>query len=129
MIEHIKKYTNAKIYRHSCGSIYEFIPDFIEIGVDIINPVQPLAKNMEPWRLKKEFGKDITFFGGIDTQKLLYKPVDDVERGVKEVINTYGHGGGYILGTSHNIEPDTPIENIITLFEVALKYGQYPLQG
>lgn len=127
MIEHIKKYTDAKIYRHACGSVYDFIPDFIEIGVDILNPVQPLAKNMEPWRLKKEFGKDITFLGGIDTQELLYKSVEKVKAGVRDTIQTYAPGGGYILGTAHNIEPDTPVENIAAMFEAALEYGHYPL--
>jgi len=127
MIEHIKKYTDAKIYRHSCGSVYQFIPDFIEIGVDILNPVQPLAQNMEPWRLKREFGKDLTFFGGIDTQQLLYTSPERIQQGVKEVIQTYGRGGGYILGSSHNIEPDTPVENILAMFDAALEYGRYPL--
>ena len=125
MIQHIKKYTNAKIYRHSCGSIYDFIPDLIEIGVEILNPVQPLAKNMEPQRLKKEFGRDITFFGGLDTQQLLYKPVQKVKDGVKELIDIYAPGGGYIFGTSHNIEPDTPTENIVAMFQTAQEYGHY----
>jgi uroporphyrinogen decarboxylase len=129
MIEHIKKYTDAKIYRHSCGSIYDFIPDLIDIGVDILNPVQPLARNMEPWRLKKEFGADLTLFGGIDTQELLYKPAGAVKQGVREALLAYGKGGGYILGSSHNIEPDTPTENIIALFEAAQEYGRYPLGG
>jgi uroporphyrinogen decarboxylase len=128
MIEHIKRYTDAKIYRHSCGSVYEFIPDFIEIGVDILNPLQPLAKDMEPWRLKKEFGKDLVFFGGVDTQQLLYQSPDKVKQGVKELIRQYAPGGGYIFGTGHNIEPDTPIENIPAMFEAALEYGHYPLQ-
>ncbi len=127
MIEHIRKYTKAKIYRHSCGSIYPFIPDLIEIGVDILNPVQPLARDMEPTRLKREFGKDLTFFGGVDTQELLYKSPDEVRKGIREVIHAYGKEGGYILGSSHNIEPDTPTENIIAMFQAALEYGQYPL--
>jgi len=128
MIEHIKTHTDAKIYRHSCGSVYEFIPDFIEIGVDILNPIQPLARNMEPWRLKKEFGRDITFFGGIDTQQLLYTTPERVRQGVRDTIRTLGKGGGYILGSSHNIEPDTPIENIVAMFDAALEYGRYPLE-
>lgn len=128
MIEHIKKYTDAKIYRHSCGSVYEIIPDFIEIGVEILNPVQPLAKNMEPWRLKKEFGKNITFFGGIDVQRLLpYGKPEEIKKAVKETIQVYAPGGGYILGPSHNIEPDTPVENIVAMYEAALEYGNYPL--
>jgi len=128
MIERIKKYTNAKILRHSCGSIYEVIPDYIEIGVDILNPVQPLAKNMEPWRLKKEFGKYLTFCGGIDIQRLLpYGTVEEVKQGVKEVIKAYAPGGGYILAPSHNIEPDTPPENIVAMYEAAKEYGKYPI--
>ncbi len=127
MIEQIKRYTDAKIYRHSCGSIYKFIPDLIEIGVDILNPLQPLAKNMEPWRLKKEFGKDITLFGGVDTQQLLYKSPSEVRQGVKELIRQYAPGGGYIFATGHNIEPDTPIENIPAMYAAALEYGQYPV--
>jgi len=128
MIEHIKKYTDAKIYRHSCGSVYEVIPDFIEIGVDILNPVQPLAKNMEPWRLKKEFGRYLTFCGGIDVQKLLpHGTPQEVREGVKRTIEIYAPGGGYILGPSHNIEPDTPPENIVAMYESAQEYGKYPI--
>jgi uroporphyrinogen decarboxylase len=127
MIEHIKKYTNARIYRHCCGSVYDFIPDLIEIGVDILNPVQPLAKNMEPWRLKKEFGKDLVFFGGLDIQHLIYRPVDEIRHGVRELIRTYAPGGGYIAGTSHNIQPDTPPENIVAMHEAVLEFGQYPI--
>ena len=93
----------------------------------MLNPVQPLAQNMEPWRLKREFGKDLTFFGGIDTQQLLYTSPERIQQGVKEVIQTYGRGGGYILGSSHNIEPDTPVENILAMFDAALEYGRYPL--
>lgn len=126
MIEGIRKYTDAKIYRHSCGSVYEVIPDFIELGVEILNPVQPLAKNMEPWRLKKEFGRHLTFCGGIDTQKLLpYGTREEVKQGIKNIIKAYAPSGGYILGPSHNIEPDTPVENIVAMYEAAQNYGRY----
>jgi uroporphyrinogen decarboxylase len=128
MIKYIKKYTNAKIYRHSCGSIYEVIPDFIEMGVDVLNPVQPLAKNMEPWRLKQEFGKHLTFCGGIDTQRLLpYGTLEEVKKGVKKTIEIYAPDGGYILGPSHNIEPDTSPENIVAMYEAAQEYGRYSI--
>lgn len=127
MIKSIRKYTKAKIYRHSCGSVYDVIPDFIEIGVDILNPLQPLAKNMEPWRLKKEFGNDLCFCGGIDTQELLPRGTpEEVREGVKKTIEAYAPGGGYILGPSHNIEPDTPPENIVAMYEAAQEYGKYP---
>lgn len=128
MIERIKKYTNAKILRHSCGSVYEVIPDYIEIGVDILNPVQPLAKNMEPWHLKREFGKYLTFCGGIDIQRLLpYGTPKEVKKEVKKTIEIYAPGGGYILGPSHNIEPDTPVENIVAMYEAAQEYGKYSI--
>jgi len=128
IIEEIKKYTKAKILMHSCGSIYEIIPDLIEIGVDILNPVQPRAKRMEPWRLKKEFGRDISFWGGIDIQELLpHGTVEEVKKGVREVIEVYAPGGGYVLGPSHNIEPDTPPKNIVAMYEAALEYGKYPM--
>lgn len=124
MIKQIKKHTDAKIYRHSCGSVFDVIDDFIDIGVDILNPIQPLAKKMEPWRLKKEFGKDLTFFGGIDTQELLYTNPDIIKKSVTETISILGKDGGYIFASSHNIEPDTPPENIVAMFEAALEYGK-----
>jgi uroporphyrinogen decarboxylase len=130
MIEGIRKYTDAKIYRHSCGSVYDIIPDFIDLGIDILNPVQPLAKNMEPWRLKKEFGKYLTFCGGIDIQELLpHGTPEEVKEGVKNTIKTYAPGGGYILGPSHNIEPDTPVENIVAMYDAAQEYGKYPISS
>jgi len=118
--EHHKRYTDAKIYRHSCDSVYDVIPDFIEIGIEILNPLQPLAKNMEPWRLKKEFENDLCFCGGIDTQELLPRGTpEEVKERVKNTIKIYASGGGYILGPSHNIELDTSPENIVAMHEAA----------
>ena len=130
IIKNIRKYIRpeAKIILHSCGSVYKFIPDLIDIGVDILHGVQPLACNMEPERLKKEFGGDITFMGGLDIQKLL--PLcneEEVKEGVKKLTATYGPGGGYIFAAAHNIEPDTPPQNIVAAFEAAYEYGHYPL--
>jgi uroporphyrinogen decarboxylase len=114
--------------RHSCGSTYDIIPDLIENGVNILNPVQPLAKNMEPWRLKKEFGKDITFCGGIDVQELLpYGTPEQVKESVKNTIKIFGKNGGYILGPAQNIGPDVRPENIVAMYDAALEYGRYPL--
>jgi len=126
VIQGIKKYTDAKIVMHCCGSIYDVIPDLAEIGVDVINPLQPLARNMESWRLKKDFGKIISFWGGIDIQELLPRgTIKQVKEGVKRTIDTYAPGGGYILGTAHNIEPDTSPENIVAMLEATLEYGHY----
>ena len=128
MIEAIKKHTDAKIFRHCCGSAYDAIQDFIEIGTDIYHPAQPGAKNMEPWRLKKEFGKDITFCTGIDIQRTLpFETPKGVEEAVKQMIEVYAPGGGFIIAPTHNIEPDTAPENIVAAFDAAKKYGRYPI--
>ena len=130
IIKNIRKHLRpeAKIIIHSCGSVYDAIPDLIEIGVDVLNPVQPLARNMEPWRLKKEFGDKIAFLGGFDIQKLLPQgTIDQIREGAKKLIQEYARGGGFIFATSHNIEPDTPPENIVAAFDAAYEYGQYPI--
>ena len=130
IIRSIRKHLRpeAKIILHSCGSVYEAIPDLIEIGVDVLNPVQPLAGNMEPWRLKKEFGKDIAFLGGFDIQKLLPRgTVEQIREGARKLIQEYAPGGGFVFATSHNIEPDTPPENIVAAFDAAYQYGGYPV--
>jgi uroporphyrinogen decarboxylase len=109
-----------KIAYHSCGSIRPIIPDLIEIGLDILNPVQPLAKNMEALPLKVEFGRNLSFFGGIDIQQLLPhgSPVE-IREYVRKKKRIFGKNGGYIVAPAHNIQPDTPLENILTFFEAA----------
>ena len=129
-IRHIRSYLKpeAKIILKSCGSIYQFIPDLIEIGVDVLSPVQPLAKDMEPWRLKKEYGKDISFLGGFDVQRLLpFGTVDEIRKGVKLLIDEFARGGGFIFGASYIIQCNTPPEAITTMFDSAFDYGRYPL--
>ena len=128
IIENIRKYTDAKIYRHACGSCYDVMKDFIELGIDVYHPVQPGADNMEPWKLKKEFGKDITFCTGIDIQRSLpFLTPNEVKEEVKKMIEVYAPGGGLIIAATHNIEPDTSPENIIAAFEAAQEYGSYPI--
>jgi len=113
----IKEY-GAKVMQHSCGAIAPIIPDLIEIGVDIVNPVQISAEGMSPDILKCEFGDKITFHGAIDTQHVLPEgSVDDVRREVNRVINILGRGGGYILSGSQGFESDIPVENIIAMYE------------
>jgi len=122
----IKTKTNAKIFHHSCGSVYELIPGLIEAGIDILNPIQTSAKNMEPERLKKEFGKDLTFWGGIDTQKLLpYGTPQQIDDQSKRVIEVLGKDGGYVFSPGHNIQALVPPENIHAMLQAALKYGKY----
>jgi len=108
---------------HSCGSILPIIPDFIEIGLDILNPIQPLAKGMDPVFLKREYGKDLVFCGGIDIQNLLPtgKP-ERIKKEIKKIIDVLGSGGGYIIAPAHNIQADTPVENILAFFEAVKQY-------
>ncbi len=129
IIENIKKYApHVKIYRHACGSCYHVMKDFIELGIDVVHPVQPQARYNEPWRLKKEFGMDITLCGGIDIQTWLPTGTpEQVKEEVKKVMEVYAPGGGFIIAPTHNIEPDTPPENIIAAFDAALEYGKYPI--
>ncbi|MBT9170673.1 MAG: Uroporphyrinogen decarboxylase [Actinobacteria bacterium] len=129
VIELIKSKTRAKVFHHSCGAIFPLIGDLIEIGVDILNPIQPRAEGMDTWELKRVYGQSITFHGGVDVQTVLPRgTTDDVVEEVKERIASLGPGGGYILAASHNIQADVPPENIVAMFEAAQEYGQYPLQ-
>ena len=113
-----------KVMLHSCGSIRELIPDIIEIGVDILNPIQTNATGMIPEELKEEFGDRICFHGGIDIQHTLpFGTTEDVEKEVKDRICVFGKDGGYILASTHNIQPDTPIENILRMYEAAHQHA------
>ncbi|MHB8277527.1 MAG: uroporphyrinogen decarboxylase family protein [Candidatus Humimicrobiaceae bacterium] len=127
MYEYVHNKSKCKIFLHSCGAIYDFIPDLVEIGLDIINPVQTSASGMEPEKLKKEFGKDLTFWGGgCDTSKILpYGSPKDVKDDVEKRINIFAKGGGFIFNQVHNILADIPPENVIAMFESAYKYGFY----
>ena len=115
---------DIKIAWHSCGSIIPIIGDFIEIGLDILNPIQPLAKGMEPEFLKETYGDRLTFFGGIDLQELMpYGTPEQVKAEVKRRAAILGKGGGYIVAPAHNIQDDTPLENIFALFEAVKELG------
>ncbi len=112
---------DIKIAWHSCGSILPIIPDFIELGLDILNPIQPLAKGMDPAFLKREYGKDLSFFGGIDVQELLPRGTPGmIKDEVRRRIEILGRDGGYIVAPAHNIQPDTPVDNVLAFFEAAL---------
>ena len=127
LLSSIKKKTNAKIFYHCCGAAYEFIPDLIETGVDILNPVQVSARGMDTQKLKKEFGKDIVFWGGgCDTQRVLpFGTVQEVREEVKRRINDLAPGGGFVFNTVHNIQDGIPPENIMAMFETVWEYGKY----
>jgi uroporphyrinogen decarboxylase len=124
--EALKSRGGAKVHFHSCGSIYTLINDLIEIGMNALNPLQVNAKDMDPARLKEEFGERITFWGGIDTQKILpFGSPQEVRQEVRKMIDVMGPGGGYILASVHNIQAEVPPENIVAMFEEGKAYGVY----
>jgi uroporphyrinogen decarboxylase len=122
MFEEFRKVRpDIRIAWHSCGSILPIIPDFIEVGLDILNPIQPLAQGMEPSFLKNTYGKDLVFFGGIDVQQLLpFGTPGTIRDEVKRRIDILGKDGGYIVAPAHNIQPDTPVENVLAFFDAVL---------
>ncbi|MFZ1043024.1 MAG: uroporphyrinogen decarboxylase family protein [Anaerolineales bacterium] len=127
LVEAIKRKTNAKLFYHSCGATRDLIPDLIEIGFDILNPVQVSAKGMDTKALKTQFGRDIVFWGGgVDTQHVLPfgKPQEVVDE-VKRRIDDLAPGGGFVFAAVHNIQALVPPENIVAAFDTALEYGKY----
>lgn len=130
LMSEIKKRTKAKIFYHSDGNIYSLLPDLIEIGVDLLNPVQVNAGDMgDTARLKREFGDRLSFCGAIDTGWVLPSGTpDDVRAEVRRRIKDLGPGGGYILASVHCIQPDVPVENIIAMLDEAKVAGKYPIQ-
>jgi uroporphyrinogen decarboxylase len=122
----IHEQADVKILLHSCGAIFPLIDDLIEAGVDILNPVQTRATGMDPVKLKETFGDRILFWGGIDEQYVLpHGTRDEVFAEVEKMIRIMGKNGGYILGPGHNIQVDTPMENIVAMFDAARKYRNY----
>ena len=125
LIDFTSEHTAAHIALHSCGSVLDFIPDFIDMGVEILNPVQTTARDMDPRILKREFGKYLVFWGAIDTQRILpFSDPEDVRQEVREKIAVLGEGGGYLLAPCHNIQNSTPPENVLALFSAAQDYGR-----
>jgi len=117
--DYIHSHSNWKVFIHSCGAISELIPDLIEAGFDILNPVQCSATGMDPAMLKREFGKDLVFWGGgVDTQHTM--PVgtpQDVYREVRERIDIFNQDGGFVFDAIHNIQGDTKVENLLAMFD------------
>jgi uroporphyrinogen decarboxylase len=118
---------NAKRFFHSCGNVRPLLPDYIEIGVEILNPVHIRARGMEPAGLKREFGKDLVFWGGgVDTQGVLPNGTpQEVKDDVRRNIDALAPGGGYVFNTIHNIQADVPPQNIIAMWEALQEYGVY----
>ena len=124
MCDYVKANSPMKTMLHSCGGIYEIIPGLIDTGFDILNPVQINAVNMEPEKLKREFGKDITFWGGgADTKSILNNATPkQVKSHVKHNLDVFMKDGGFVFNTVHNIMPDVPPENIIAMFEAIQEF-------
>ena len=119
LCDYVHKNSSMKTFLHTCGSIYRLLPDLIDAGYDIVNPVQTTCREMEPEKLKKEFGKDITFWGGgSDTRHVLNRGnIQQVKEDVKRRLEVFAPGGGFVFNPIHNIMPDVPRENIVAMFE------------
>jgi len=122
----IKRHGKLILY-HSCGSVYALIRDLIEVGIDALNPVQVSAADMDTERLKREYGRELTFWGGIDTHRVLPTGTPaEVREEVKRRIDHLHGNGGYVLCGVHNLQPEVPPENIVAMYEAALEYGRIP---
>ena len=119
----IAKGYGAHFYQHSCGSIRDLIPDMIESGVEVLDPIQVLATGMEPIGLKKDFGKVLCFSGGVDEQQLLPNGTpEEVREGVFRLLDAMAPGGGFFLGPTHNFQEDIPTDNILALYKAGEEY-------
>jgi len=124
--DYIHKHSNWKVFIHSCGSVVELIPDFIEAGFDILNPVQCSAEGMEGQHLKKAFGRNVVFWGGgVDTQKVLpFGTPDEVYKQTRERIELFNRDGGFVFNTTHNIQAKTPVANMLAMFKAVKDRGK-----
>jgi hypothetical protein len=126
----IHEHTPWKTFIHSCGSVMNLIEDFIAAGFDILNPVQCSAANMAPRQLRDKFDARITFWGGgVDTQRTLpFGTADEVRREVRERIEIFAPGGGFVFNPIHNVQGGVPVENLLALYEAVKEYGHYPIK-
>lgn len=126
LVEAIKSKTKAKVLIHSDGAIYDIIGDLIDIGIDVLNPVQVSARDMDTKRLKREFGNHLSFWGAIDTHRALpLGTPEEVSAEVRTRIDDLAQNGGYVVASVHNIQAEVPPENILAMFQTAREYGVY----
>ncbi|NQV31890.1 MAG: hypothetical protein HQ515_04305 [Phycisphaeraceae bacterium] len=127
LVQYIKSRTQAKIWYHTCGACRTYIPDLMDNGIDILNPVQISASNMDPAELKREFGNNLVFWGGgIDAQHVLPTgSPDQIRDHVRANVTAFKPGGGYVFNNVHNIQGGVPPENILALFDAAHEFGAY----
>jgi len=130
-IAFIKQHTNAKVFFHTDGDVFDLIDDLVEIGVDILNPIQTSAGRMSNLgELKRRYGKNLCFCGAIDTYRVLpYGTPEQVRQEVRRVIELLAPGGGYLLASVHTILDEVPPENILAMVDAAEEFGKYPLKG
>ena len=127
-IELIRGRTKAKIFWHSCGAVSNLVPDFIDLGIDILNPVQVRAHGMDAAELKTKYGDKIAFWGGVDSQRVLPSgSVSDVEAEVRHLLRAMAPEGGLVVCSVHNVQADVPPENFLALYDAVGKWGGYPL--
>jgi uroporphyrinogen decarboxylase len=128
LCDYVKANSNMKTFLHSCGSIYSLIPDLIDAGFDILNPVQTQCRDMQPEKLKNEFGKEITFWGGgIETVGTLnIGSEEDVRKQTLERLEILSKGGGFVFNPIHNVMPEVPPENIIAMFNAVKEFNGEP---
>ncbi|MFW9801558.1 MAG: uroporphyrinogen decarboxylase family protein [Candidatus Thorarchaeota archaeon] len=124
-----KRAPHVKILYHSCGAVEPMINDLLEVDVDILNPIQPLAKGMDSAILKEKYGDRLTFHGGVDLQRAMSErgTSDDLRSEIDTRLKALAPGGGYILAPAHNIQPDSTPEKILEMYDYAEKRGRYPL--
>jgi uroporphyrinogen decarboxylase len=127
LFAYIHRHSRARVFLHSCGAIRELIPDLIEIGVDILNPVQVSAAGMDTAALKRDFGRDLVFWGGaVDSQGVLGTGTpDQVRAEVRARIADLAPGGGFVFASVHNIQANVPAENIVAMWRTVEEYGQH----
>ena len=127
LVQHIKSLTSAKIWYHTCGSVAEYIPDLLDNGIDILNPVQISAEGMDPAELKNKYGDELVLWGGaIDTQHVLpFAAPSEIRAHVRKNLEIFKPGGGYVFNNVHNIQVGVPAENIVALFDAAYEFGFY----
>ena len=129
LFDWVHRNTRWKVFFHCCGAIRPIIPTLIDCGVDILNPVQTSAKGMDPAGLKADFGDRLTFWGGgIDTQTVLpFGSLDEIREQVRERIQVFGRGGGFVFNPVHNIQGDVAVERVMAMYDAVREYGNYPL--
>ncbi len=126
LFDHVRKASGgAKIWMHCCGSVRELIPDFIDMGVDVLNSLQPKAAGMDSFELKQEFGSELVFHGGLDIQGGINGTVEEAVEEAKKRIDAFAPGGGYVFGPSNHFMQDVPLKNFFALYETARTYGTY----